>query len=325
MYLRPVHSDLDPEVCHAFVKANPLGLLITHLPSPDTSVAAIQASHIPFVIDLPPNGFSKPEAESTSGIGGSKGKIRGHMARANPQVKAILAAATSDVPAIQTKSSGGVLSYILGSSAPSSSTTTSPPHAGTLSEDVCIIFTSPTHSYVTPTFYTETKPTTHKVVPTWDYAAVQVYGKLRVYNKGEEADAYLQKQVEDLTNMEESKMQQACPAGVPAKKAWRVDEAPKSYVDLLKKGIMGVEIEISRIEGKWKMSQENEIGDWEGVVDGFKGLGTEDGKRMAKAVEDRGTDRVRSSKVVNEAGAEQIAVGDGTDHQISSASLEEAK
>lgn len=318
MYLRPVHSDLDPEVCHAFVKANPLGLLITHLPSPDSSVAPIQASHIPFVIDAPFNGFDDSAASSSS-----NGKLRGHMARANPQVKAILTAASEG--STVKEATTGLFSRLLGSTTTTTTAaeTSSTPNTGTLAEDVLIIFTSPTHSYVTPTFYKETKPTTHKVVPTWDYAAVQVYGKLKVYNKGEETSEYLQRQVEDLTDMEEEKIQSACPAS--GLQQWNVAQAPKSYVDLLKKGIVGVEIEISRIEGKFKMSQENEIGDWEGVVDGFRGLGTEDGKRMADAVGDRGKERVRESKVVKEAGEEVIKLGDGTDHQMSSTSLEAAE
>ncbi|KAI9638248.1 putative FMN-binding domain-containing protein [Dioszegia hungarica] len=312
MYLRPVHTDLDPQICHNFVKAHPLGLLITHLPSADASGAPLQASHIPFVIDAPPNGFAAEGGETA----GSLGVLRGHIARANPQVKAILSA-TATAPASTT---GGLISSIFGSSTSNSP----PPPLDTLSDDVLVIFTSPTHSYVTPTFYTTTKPSTHKVVPTWDYAAVQVYGTLRVYNKGEETGAFLQRQVEDLTRMEEDKMQAVCPAG--SLKRWDVDESPKSYVEALKKGIVGVEIVIKRIEGKFKMSQENELGDWEGVVDGFKGLGTEDGKRMAEAVEARGKDRVRRGKGDEVIGGEEVVKrGDGADHELSSASAEQAK
>jgi transcriptional regulator len=97
-------------------------------------------------------------------------------------------------------------------------------------------------------------------------------------------------------------------------------------VEALKKGIVGVEIVIKRIEGKFKMSQENELGDWEGVVDGFKGLGTEDGKRMAEAVEARGKDRLRSGKGDDVIGGEEIIrKGDGADHELSSASAHQAK
>ena len=56
-------------------------------------------------------------------------------------------------------------------------------------------------------------------------------------------------------------------------KPWSVDEAPERYIELLKKNIIGVEVLITRLEGKWKMSQELREGDREGVVEGFRKLG----------------------------------------------------
>jgi len=75
--------------------------------------------------------------------------------------------------------------------------------------------------------------------------------------------------------------------GYKPEESWTVEEAPESYVGLLSKGIAGVEIEITRIAGKWKMSQELDEGDREGVVKGFEGLGTESGKDLARLVEER--------------------------------------
>lgn len=59
------------------------------------------------------------------------------------------------------------------------------------------------------------------------------------------------------------------------------------HVCTLKHGIVGIEVEITRIEGGWKVSQEREHGDWQGVVSGFKGLGTKEGDEMARMIEER--------------------------------------
>lgn len=83
------------------------------------------------------------------------GRLRGHLARQNPQSKAII----EEINSLKSVSSStNVLEY-----------------------DVLIIFTSPAHHYVTPKLYTETKPASGKVVPTWNYAAVQVYSRAKVF------------------------------------------------------------------------------------------------------------------------------------------------
>ena len=70
-------------------------------------------------------------------------------------------------------------------------------------------------------------------------------------------------------------------------KPWRLDEAPERYLSMLKKNIVGIEVKIQRIDGKFKMSQERSVGDQEGVVDGFKGLGTQVGEEMSEMVKQR--------------------------------------
>jgi transcriptional regulator len=148
-----------------------------------------------------------------------------------------------------------------------------------LSEEVLILFNADTHSYVTPSFYSTTKPQTGKVVPTWNYAAVQVYGKCKLYHRNDDSTStFLQNLLIDLTNQQEGKMD---------KKAWKVADAPDGYVQALKKGIIGLEIVITRIEGRYKLSQEMGEGDWQGVVGGFKALGSR-GERLAEMIEERG-------------------------------------
>lgn len=69
---------------------------------------------------------------------------------------------------------------------------------------------------------------------------------------------------------------------------WTVQQAPEKYVDLLKKAIVGVEIKVDRMVGKWKMSQEMGDGDREGVIEGLNTkVGGEVGLEMAKMVKER--------------------------------------
>ncbi|KAG0652413.1 Uncharacterized protein D0Z07_1131 [Hyphodiscus hymeniophilus] len=254
MYLRPVHTEHDETRMYKFIQENPLGVLTTALKS--ESYPVLQSSHIPWVLDLPPTSESRPRPA----------KLRGHLARANPHSKALSEAAAAIA--------------VSGSSKTKSAQ---------LEEEVMILFTSPIHHYVTPKFYVETKPSTGKVVPTWDYAAVQCYGTMAVFFDGSavETGEFLTKQIDDLSKQSEEKIfgydgQEGRPS------AWNVDEAPESYVNLLKKAIIGVEIEITRIQGKWKMSQELARGDREGVIDGFEKLGSETGDEIARTVRERG-------------------------------------
>ena len=69
---------------------------------------------------------------------------------------------------------------------------------------------------------------------------------------------------------------------------WRLDEAPERYIAMLKKNIVGIRVEIERIDGKFKVSQERPVGDREGVVDGFRALGTPVAEEMAEMVRSRG-------------------------------------
>ena len=246
MYLRAVHAEFDIVSLRKFIRDNPLGILITALPSPN--FPTIQCSHIPWVLDV-------SHEDSTTELG----KLRGHMAKANPHSKAI-------VETVQKLTRTN----------------------GSLEQEVSVLFNGPVHSYVTPKFYIETKPDTGKVVPTWNYSAVQVYGKATIFydSHNEETSSYLQKQISDLTNQSEETIMHH--TGGENRSAWEVSDAPVSYVELLKKSIIGIEIDIKRLEGKFKMSQESTKRDRQGVVNGFESLMTENGFKMARTVEERG-------------------------------------
>lgn len=109
-----------------------------------------------------------------------------------------------------------------------------------------------TDAYVTPSWYA-TKQETGKVVPTWNYAIVQVRGKARVIHDAE----WLRRQIGALTGEHEAVRGHA----------WQVSDAPDAYIAAQIKGIVGVEIEIAAIDGKWKVSQNRPEADRTRVAD----------------------------------------------------------
>ena len=124
-------------------------------------------------------------------------------------------------------------------------------------EQCLVVFQGP-QRYITPSWYV-TKQQTGKVVPTWNYVTVQAWGRPRVI----EDAAWLRRQIEDLTDLNEGRFPEP----------WKVSDAPESYVQSQIKGIIGIEIPIDRIEGKWKVSQNRPEQDRAGVVAGLRGSG----------------------------------------------------
>ncbi|MES2535930.1 MAG: FMN-binding negative transcriptional regulator [Pseudomonadota bacterium] len=124
-------------------------------------------------------------------------------------------------------------------------------------QECLVVFQGPQH-YITPSWY-PTKQETGKVVPTWNYATVHAWGAPRVVDDA----AWLRRQLEDLTHSQEG----ARPA------PWRVDDAPASFIAAQMNGIIGVEIPIVRIEGKWKVSQNRTEAERQGVIDGLRAEG----------------------------------------------------
>jgi transcriptional regulator len=131
-----------------------------------------------------------------------------------------------------------------------------------------VVFQGAQH-YVHPGWY-ETKRETGKVVPTWNYTMVQVHGIPRVMDDAH----WLGRQIRDLTDMMEG--------GYP--KPWAVDDAPAPYIDGQVRGIVGIEIAISSIIGKWKVSQNRSEADRAGVVAGLEALPDEEAHHMAGLV-----------------------------------------
>ena len=127
------------------------------------------------------------------------------------------------------------------------------------------IFSGPQH-YITPSWYEE-KKLTGKVVPTWNYAVVHAYGLLEVI---EDPD-WLLSHLEALTSIQEAA------SATP----WKVTDAPAEYTRALAKGIVGLELKIERLEGKWKLNQNRSEADRRAVTQGLTALDTPSSHAMA--------------------------------------------
>jgi transcriptional regulator len=126
--------------------------------------------------------------------------------------------------------------------------------------------------YVTPSWY-PSKDKTGKVVPTWNYVVVHAYGPLRFI----EDPAWLRAQVDRLTRRHEAGREQP----------WQVSDAPEDYVAGLVRGIVGFEMTVTRLVGKWKVSQNRGEADRAGVTTGLRADADPASAVMADLVERR--------------------------------------
>lgn len=131
------------------------------------------------------------------------------------------------------------------------------------------IFHGP-EAYITPSWY-PTKAETGKAVPTWNYAVAHAYGTLRVIDD----PAWLRAHLDALTAHNEARF--------PA--PWRVSDAPRDYTEKLMGAVVGIEIVIARLAGKWKMSQNQPPQNRQGVVAGLRAGGGEEAAGMAALIE----------------------------------------
>jgi len=206
MYEPPLHKNEDRAAIVSLIRAHPLGLLISHGPS------GLLANAIPFLID---------EAV------GAHGRLRAHVARANPQWRDL-----------------------------------------EQTDEALVVFQGPQH-YISPSWY-ETKRETHKVVPTWNYLIVQARGRPRVTHDA----PWIRAQIDALTASREQG--RAAP--------WRPSDAPEDFLAMQMRAIVGVEIEIADLKGKWKASQNRNAADRAGVVAGLERDGDAEAVEMAGVV-----------------------------------------
>jgi len=114
-----------------------------------------------------------------------------------------------------------------------------------LNEQIMAAFQGP-HGYVSPSWYTVSPS-----VPTWNYMAVHVYGTARITSNDELIDILRSTVLAYEDNREEP---------------WRFDSLPGEYIEQMARGIIGFEIEITRIEGKFKLSQNRSADDVSNVI-----------------------------------------------------------
>lgn len=126
--------------------------------------------------------------------------------------------------------------------------------------DCLVVFQGP-HAYVSPSWYA-TKQETGKVVPTWNYMIVQARGRVRTV----EDPAWLRTQIDALTLAREQGFAEP----------WTTGDAPDDFIAAQIRGIVGIEIPVERLDGKWKMSQNRAAADREGVVAGLTACGALD-------------------------------------------------
>ena len=131
--------------------------------------------------------------------------------------------------------------------------------------EVLAAFQGP-QAYITPSWY-PSKAANAKVVPTWNYAVVHLRGTLRVI----EDAAWLRALVGRLTDVHEASRTQR----------WQVDDAPADYIEQMLRAIVGIEIEVTSLQGKWKLSQNRSAADRAGVAAGLAALDTDTARDMA--------------------------------------------
>ncbi|HBH51507.1 MAG TPA: transcriptional regulator [Planctomycetaceae bacterium] len=206
MYIPPAFREDRPEVLHAWIRAHPLGTLVT------IGDQGLEANQIPWWLEVAETG---------------KLRLLGHVARANP----------------------------LGQSS-----ATQP--------EVLVIFQGPSQ-YISPGWY-PTKQEHGRVVPTWNYVVVHAHGRVVFH----EDPSWIRAQLERLTDQME--------ANQP--RPWSVGDAPPEYIAALLKSVVGVEILVNRLEGKWKVSQNQPEINRAGVIRALSKMPDSAAQEMARLV-----------------------------------------
>lgn len=124
--------------------------------------------------------------------------------------------------------------------------------------------------YVSPSYY-PSKSRHGRVVPTWDYVAVLIHGKLTIH---EDKD-WLKSVVTELTDRFESDFMQP----------WSVDDAPEAFIESQLNAIVGIEVEIEKIEAKYKLSQNRDEEDFLGVLAGVEKAGNAEAVDVLREVQ----------------------------------------
>ena len=137
------------------------------------------------------------------------------------------------------------------------------PHAGVLAAgaEVLVIFQG-LQGYISPSYYPSKVTSGGKAVPTWNYVAIHAYGTPEAF----EGEAALRPHLAALTDSHEAWRAEP----------WAIGDAPDDFIAMMCKAIIGFDISLSRVEGKWKMSQNRPPADREGTIQGLRAEGRAD-------------------------------------------------
>ena len=139
-----------------------------------------------------------------------------------------------------------------------------------------ITFSGP-QAYISPSWY-PTKRLTGRVVPTWNYAVVTARGPVSVVDNGE----WVRRQMARLTAQQEAGRAEP----------WSMDDAPLDYTEALVRSLVGLEMTVEALGGKWKVSQNQPAANRVGVATGLREQGSDTAEQMARLVE--GASRVEA-------------------------------
>jgi transcriptional regulator len=131
--------------------------------------------------------------------------------------------------------------------------------------EVLVIFRG-AEGYISPNWY-PSKHATHRQVPTWNYAVVHAHGRITVHDDAQFARGVVAR----LTRTHEAQ----------EPKPWKMGDSAPEYIDAMLQSIVGIEIAITRLEGKAKLSQNRELPDREGAIDALRRRG---GDELAEAM-----------------------------------------
>lgn len=125
-------------------------------------------------------------------------------------------------------------------------------------------------AYISPSWY-QTKRESHEVVPTYNYAVVHCHGNLEVHDDPK----WVRRVVGKLTQRMESELA----------RPWRMGEAPAPFLERQIANIVGISMDVERVEAKWKTSQNRVGADRQGAISGLRARGGDDGEAMARLIE----------------------------------------
>jgi transcriptional regulator len=135
--------------------------------------------------------------------------------------------------------------------------------------EVLAIFHGP-HAYISPRWYA-----TGPSVPTWNYVDVHAYGTVRLVEDGD----WLRDMLHRLSQRHEARNP------VP----WRIEDLPDSYLETMLNGIVGLDIAVTRLEGKYKLSQNRPAADRPGIIAALEAQHDPDADAIARLMRDRPT------------------------------------